>query len=124
MDRRRKQLRVAKQKQRLKDRQAGFGLYQIKLPLPFLDRLKTGMHSDAFVQRLCEFLNHEMVRISAHPNLALLCWNRASGYVPREEAFRLYESNWRHVDEEAMPEQERALIDALKKDFGEGVVNA
>ena len=124
MDRRHKQLRVAKRKQRLKDRQAGLGLYQIKLPRPVLERLKAGMRATSFVGRLCEFLNHEMVRVKAYPNLELFCWNRPAEYIPRDEAFMLYERNWRLVEEDNLLDLERALIEALKNEFGRGVINA
>jgi len=53
---RREQLRAAKQRQRERDRSAGFRLYQIKLPSDLCDRLKAGMREPRFVERLHAFL--------------------------------------------------------------------
>lgn len=51
-----------------------------------------------------------------------LSWNRnPNRSVSREEAFLLYDRNWRHVDEDALTGPERSLIDALESEFGAGV---
>jgi hypothetical protein len=44
--------------------------------------------------------------------------------MTREEAWDLYESNWRFVDLADMAADERQLIEQLKQEFGQGVVNA
>jgi hypothetical protein len=121
---RREQLREAKRAQRLKDRQAGQVLYQLKLPAALRDRLKTGVRSASFVVRLHAFLRREILRVDDYPGLALLCWNRDIEYVTREDAFRLYERNWRLVDHEYLTDDERRLIEALKAEFGQSTINA
>ena len=65
-----------------------------------------------------------MVRVSDYPNLALLCRGIKSPYITRRIAFALYERKWRMVDVASAPEQERALIDNLAREFGQGVINA
>ena len=121
---RREQLRAAKQRQRRRDRSAGFRLYQIKLPSDLCERLKAGMREPRFVDRLHAFLREELIPVDDYPGLRLLCWNRRAPYVTRREAFALYERNWRFVDARATPEHERALIDALAHEFGHGLINA
>ncbi len=121
---RREQLRAAKQRQRSRDRSAGFRLYQIKLPSDLCERLKAGMREPRFVDRLHGFLREELIPVDDYPGLRLLCWNRRAPYVTRREAFALYERNWRFVDARAAPEHERALIDALAHEFGHGLINA
>ena len=118
------QLRSAKRRQRLKERDAGLGLYQIRLPVPLCNRLRTGMQDPEFVQRLQDYIAHEIIEAAAFPNLALLIWNRDVEYLTRKDAFQLYERNWRHLDEKNIPAHERALIDQLNQEFGHGVINA
>lgn len=124
MDSRQEQLRTAKRRQRLKDRQAGQALYQVKLPAALRDRLRAGMRSAAFVARFHAFLRHEIIRVDDYPSLALLCWNRDLEYMTREDAFGLYERNWRLIDVDDLSPEERALIGALKEEFGHNVINA
>ncbi len=124
MDTRREQLRTAKHRQRLKERQAGIGLYQIKLPFALREKLKTGMRDQRFVERFFTFLNAEVINIDRYPNLALLCWNRNVEYMTRREAFDLYERNWRLVDDAGLLDHERTFIDELTQEFGRGVFNA
>ena len=124
MPTRTEQLREAKQRQRRKDRHAGQVLYQIKLPIADRDRLKAGMKDAKFIRRFRDFLAHELITVSDYPNLALLCWNRRVEYVTREDAFNLYEGNWRLVDEAGLLADERALIEELTAEFGRGVINA
>ena len=56
-------------------------------------------------------------------NLAALCWNRHERYLDAAEAFRLYERNWRLVDDRRMQPAERALIKRLTTRYGNGVLN-
>ncbi|MCW5622904.1 MAG: hypothetical protein KIS79_17465 [Burkholderiales bacterium] len=63
-----------------------------------------------------------MILIDQFPNLALICWNRADRTVSEAEALALYEANWRFVDVQNMPERERALIERLVRDHGNGVL--
>lgn len=124
MQTRQEQLRAAKRRQRRNDRAAGQVLYQLKLPAMLRDRIKTGMRSAGFVERLHAFLRHEVIRVADYPELALLCWNRDVEYVTREDAFRLYERNWRLVDADHLAPQERTLVDELAKEFGRSLINA
>ena len=124
MDTRRAQLRAAKQRQRSKERRAGYGLYQLKLPLALREKLKAGMRDPQFVHRLHAFLNHEVVKVEDYPNLALLCWNQHMKHVTRSDAFDLYERNWRLLDDAELSDHERAFIEELTREFGRGVVNA
>lgn len=124
METRQNQLRAAKRRQRIKERQAGQALYQVKLPVVFCERLKTGMKNASFVARFYAFLQHEIIRVDAYPNLAMLCWNRDLRYMAREDAFKLYERNWRLLDAKSLDEHESALIRELKDEFGRGLINA
>lgn len=65
-----------------------------------------------------------MIRLSNYPQLQLLAWNRDKAIdLNEEEAFALYEANWRFVDPESLTETERALIEDLKSRFGKGHLN-
>ena len=123
-NRRAQQIRAAKQRQRERDRAAGWELYQVKLPADLRDRLKAGMRETHFVHRLHAFLRQELLRVDDYPSLKLLCWNRRGSYLTRPDAFALYERNWRFVDLASTPESERALIDELAREFGSGLINA
>jgi hypothetical protein len=63
-----------------------------------------------------------MVNVDEFPNLALLCWNLAARTLDEREALALYERNWRHVDPGSMPPHERALVDRLVREYGNGVL--
>ena len=57
------------------------------------------------------------------PGLRGLAWNRDPDRpLPAEDAFTLYERQWRHVDVAALTDDERALIAALGEKFGHGVM--
>lgn len=56
-----------------------------------------------------------------YPELALLAWNRDPARpINAEEAFALYERNWRHVDKERLTAREADLIRDLTDRFGHG----
>ena len=76
-----------------------------------------------FARRLRDLLDGALIEIAAHGNLAALCWNRRDRYLGAEEAFRLYERNWRFVDTRRMQPAERALIERLAARYGSGVLN-
>jgi hypothetical protein len=62
-----------------------------------------------------------MVIPAAYPELSLLAWNRdPTKPISDEEAFSLYEANWRHVDRDALTGEERRLIDDLTARVGGG----
>ena len=121
---RKQQLRSAKRRQRQKERDAGLALYQIRMPKHLCHRLKAGMQNPVFVQKIQDYIVHEIIEVAAFPNLALLIWNQDVEYLTRKDAFQLYERNWRHIDEAHLPAHERALIDELALEFGHGVISA
>lgn len=64
------------------------------------------------------------IRLADYPQLALLAWNRrADAELDEEEAFALYEREWRWVDVTALLPKERALIEQLTQTYGHGVMN-
>ena len=55
------------------------------------------------------------------PELGMLAWNRDRARpIGREEAFELYERNWRHVDANSLTPEEADLIEDLTLEFGRG----
>lgn len=55
------------------------------------------------------------------PELAALAWSRDPARpIHPEEAFALYERNWRFVDRERLGAAEAALVVALTARFGHG----
>jgi hypothetical protein len=55
------------------------------------------------------------------PELGMLAWNRDGARpIERQEAFELYERNWRHVDTEHLTPAEAHLIESLAQEFGHG----
>ena len=117
------QLRRAKRAQRARARARGLVHYQIELPRELAERLKAGVRQADFVSRLKALLQETVIAVDDYENLKALCWNRIERYVSAEEAFRLYERNWRHVDAKRMSVAEHALIARLKERYGNGVLN-
>jgi hypothetical protein len=70
-------------------------------------------------------LDDEMkVRLADYPQLQLIAWNRRSQVeIDGQEAFALYEANWRFVDPQTLVPQERDLIRELMSAFGLGLLN-
>ncbi|NLP65532.1 hypothetical protein NH14_031230 [Paraburkholderia sacchari] len=63
----------------------------------------------------------KMVRIKDFPQLRFIAWNRPGDDVlSDEDAFALYERNWRFVDQKALDGRERALIERLTNEVGHG----
>ncbi len=55
------------------------------------------------------------------PELSKLVWNRdPQRAVSADEAFALYERNWRFIDREHLTEREAGLIRELGKKYGRG----
>ena len=120
---RREQLRLAKRAQRARERDAGKVIVPLKLPARDAERVRVAMAQPEFTGRLRRFLDDTLIEIAAYENLAALCWNRRGRYIDAEEAFRLYERNWRFVDTRRMKPTERALIERLAARYGNGVLN-
>lgn len=66
---------------------------------------------------------NDRLSIDKYPQLALLAWNRVVREITSEEAFALYERNWRFVDVDALTPIEAALIERLARTYGHGVMN-
>lgn len=65
------------------------------------------------------------VYVDKYPQLRALCWNRAENVVLQsDEAFALYERNWRFVDKEALTDEEKALLAQLIAEHGPLLVAA
>ncbi len=120
---RREQLRLAKRAQRERERSAGMSVVPVKLAVRDAERLRSAMALPGFGRELCRLLDDELIEIGAYESLKALCWNRRARYLAAEEAFRLYERNWRFVDTRRMKAAERALIERLAERFGNGVLN-
>ena len=121
---RREQLRLAKKRQRAREKQRGLATYQLRLPHRLAEKLKAGGKRAGFVEALQAFIDHEVLCIDDYDNLRLIAWNRAGRFMTRAEAFQLYECNWRHVDQTGMDAEERELIAQLAQEHGNGVINA
>jgi hypothetical protein len=120
---RREQLRHAKRAQRARERAAGVATVPLKLAKRDAERLRAAMARPEFVRELRGLLDETLIDIKEFGNLGTLCWNRRERYLLPEEAFRLYERNWRLVDARNMAPAERALIERLKVRYGNGVLN-
>ncbi len=117
------QLRRAKRAQRERDRDAGLVLCQLKLGKGTAERLRHAIAIPGFEAELADFLEEEIVDVCDHPNLRLLCWNRAGRFITGRDAFGLYERNWRLVDRARLGERERGLIERLAARYGNGLLN-
>jgi len=54
-----------------------------------------------------------------YSELNLICWfRRRDQPISEEEAWAIYERNWRYVYQEYLSEEEKVLIERLKKKFG------
>ena len=120
---RREQLRLAKRAQRARERAAGMTAIPLKLGARDAERLRAAMARPEFTRQLRGLLDDALIEIAGYENLAALCWNRRGRYLGAEEAFRLYERNWRLVDQRRMKPAERALIERLAARYGNGVLN-
>lgn len=62
-------------------------------------------------------------RLADLPQLRQIAWQLDDGTeMSPAEALALYERNWRHVDQEAMPAHEKAYLHKLLKTVGKGVL--
>lgn len=61
------------------------------------------------------------ISIDDYPQLALIAWNRKVRTLSEVEALALYEANRQWVDQSLMDERERALLDRLVVEHGQGV---
>lgn len=63
-----------------------------------------------------------MIDVDRYPQLSLLAWNRVNRMVAPEEAFSLYERNWRLVWVADLTPEEKDLIRMLRQTVGKGVM--
>jgi len=64
------------------------------------------------------------IQLADFPQLQLIAWNRQKdGFIEEEEAFALYERNWRWIEQASLSADERQLIERLTHVFGHGVLN-
>ncbi len=62
-----------------------------------------------------------MIVPADYPELSRLTWNRdPKRPISEADAFDLYETNWRHVDQIALTQAERQLIAELTATIGRG----
>ena len=66
----------------------------------------------------------QRIRIGLYPQLQQIAWHLGppTTELGPEEAFALYERNWRHVDRAAMGAKEAALLKRLTATVGKGVL--
>ncbi|MUL61088.1 hypothetical protein B5P44_00610 [Mycobacterium sp. CBMA 213] len=65
----------------------------------------------------------ETVRVGDYPQLHAIAWQlRADTELTGAEAMQLYERNWRHVDQAAMSDEERAFVQQLAERRSGGVL--
>jgi len=63
------------------------------------------------------------IRLADYPMLREVAWStEPEAELSPNEAFALYERNWRHIDREAMNCHERNLVERLTKTVGKGVL--
>ena len=63
------------------------------------------------------------VRVGDYPQLQAIAWQlRADTELSGVDALHLYERNWRHVDQSAISDEERALIQQLADTHSMGVL--
>ncbi len=117
------QLRAAKREQRRRQRRAGLVTVELRLPAEQAGRLRAAANNPQFSRALERFLQEQVLNINEWPTLRELAWNRADPWIPAEDAFALYERNWRLVEPERLTQAEANLIDQLKHRFGGGVLN-
>lgn len=117
------QLRAAKRAQRARQRAAGVRPVEVVMPDVLADRWRAASASPRFRDELDRFLDAMVVDRTAWPVLRELTWNRADRWIPADEALRLYERNWRHVDPGALGEEEAKLIRRLADRFAGGIFN-
>jgi hypothetical protein len=121
---RREQLRMAKRAHRLREREAGMAEIHLRLPRDEAQRLQVASKAGHFREALRSFLDETVLDLGMWPALKELTWNRAGRWITAEDAFALYERNWRFLDPSRLAADEAALIDRLKHRFGAGVLNA
>ena len=121
---RQEQLREAKRAHRRRQRDAGVTEVNLRLPRDAARRLRVASKAAHFREALESFLEDTVIDLERWPALRELAWNRAQRWIAAEDAFALYERNWRFVDPRRLTPEEAKLVDRLKHRFGRGILNA
>lgn len=121
---RQEQLREAKRAHRRRQREAGVTEVNLRLPREEARRLQVAAGAAHFREALESFLDDTVIDLEKWPALRELAWNRAQRWIAAEDAFALYERNWRFVDRDRLTAGEAGLVDRLKRRFGAGMLNA
>ena len=117
------QVRAGKRAQRERERIAGIKTVPLKFAARDAARIRAALQQPEFEARLGLLLDELVIEVAEYDNLAQLCWNRHARFIAAEEAFRLYERNWRLVDQRRITPAERDLIARLTARYGNGVLN-
>ena len=115
---------MAKRAHRLREHQAGMAEVHLRLPRDDARRLQVASKAGRFREALRSFLDETVLDLHQWPALRELAWNRAERWITAEDAFALYERNWRFIDPAHLAADEAALVERLKHRFGGGVLNA
>jgi len=119
------QLRLAKRAQRERDRGTGLETVALKLPRDFAGPLRFAARHPEFQGELQDFLGERVVRVADYPMLRDLLWTgRRREFLDAQEAFDIYERNWRFVTPSELEDHEKALIERLCRRFGGALLNA
>ena len=100
---------------------SGLSQVRLRLPVSLAMQLKFAAQQPAFTAALSAFLDSTLVDVAHYPQLKLLCSNRRSPWLSAEDAWSLYERNWRFIECGQLETAERELIDRLIARFGAGV---
>ena len=65
-----------------------------------------------------------VLRLDKYPQLKLIAWSRETAKtIAEEDAYALYERNWRFIEPSELTSGEKALIERLSKKFGNGLLH-
>jgi hypothetical protein len=113
------QLRLAKHKQRTRERKRGLATVALKLPRAQAQPLRLVARLPGFEEELREFLEERAIRVDDYPLLRDLLWTgRRPDLLPAREAFETYQRNSRFVNPAELDDREKALIDRLRRRYG------
>lgn len=118
------QFRRAKRAQRARERASGLQQVELRLPAGAAAKLRAAAKDERFGESLERFLDGLMIRVRDYPALSELLWNVTAESLPARDVFGIYERNWRFVQVASLLPRERALIDRLAAEFGEGIIHA
>jgi transcriptional regulator with XRE-family HTH domain len=78
---------------------------------------------DERLQRAVRKKPPNAIRLADYPALREIAWSTdPSAELTPEEAFAIYERNWRHLDRATLGARERKLLDRLTATVGKGVL--